>query len=127
MKDLSVERRRLLEELVRFHKESGVFNPHFLKPKMMERLGWTEGEFNIVQKSLGDRYCHFMDRHEGQGRYTINVSECLEKLERYRAEDEQAQRHGVSVRLMIWVAILASLLSTALGFWLRGLISISPE
>ncbi len=127
MKDLSAERRRLLEELLSFHKESGVFNPHFLKPEMMKRLGWTEGEFNIVQQSLGNKYCCYVAPHEGQDRYSINVSACYDKIEHYRAEDEQAQRHGVSVRLMIWVTILASLLSTALGFWLRGLISMSPE
>ncbi len=84
---------------------------------MMDRLGVTEGEFNIIQKNLGDKYCHFVDLHQGVPRYAINVSECLALHEQYDQESINEKRHQQLVRVAIFVAILGAVLGAALSFW----------
>lgn len=117
MNETQLNRKRLLSALLDYAVESGNFNPHFHKKDMMDRLGVTEGEFNIIQKNLGDKYCHYVDSHEGDNRYAINVSECLALRERYDQESINDKRHQQLVRLAVLVAILGAVLGAALSFW----------
>lgn len=84
----------------------------------MISLDMTEGEFNIMQKRLGDRYCLFVDGHDEGSRYVINVSECLSLQEQYEQERIQEERHKQLVRLAILVAVLGAVLGVALMIWL---------
>jgi hypothetical protein len=93
----------LLNALIEYGERSGTFNPHFHKKEMMEKLGISEGEFNIVQKSLGNKYCHIVDIHEGNARYAISMDEC------YRLRDELRQQRilGRRHRQILWATIIA--------------------
>lgn len=112
-------RKILLDALLEYADQSGNFNPHFDKKEMMEALGVSEGQFNIIQKQLGDKYCHYVDSHEGKQRYSINVSECLALKEIFDQEAVQENRHAQLVRLAVLVAILGALLGVALAKWLK--------
>lgn len=85
----------------------------------MKRLGLTEGEFNIVQKQLGDRYCRYVDQHEGDARYEICVSECLALRDQFEQEKIQKRRHKELFRLVIEVAVLGAVLGAALTLWFQ--------
>jgi hypothetical protein len=112
------DRRRLLDALLDFASNSGTSNPHFYRKEMMELLGISEGEFNIIQKSLGDRYCTFVDSHNDDNRYAINVSECQALRSQFKQEDIQEQRHRQTIRIIVLAAILTAVLTIALTRWL---------
>lgn len=111
-------RQKFLNALLEYADKSGNFNPHFDKNEMMETLGVTESQFNIMQKQLGDKYCHYIDSHMGKPRYSINLSECLSLKEIFDQEAVQGKRHAQLVRLVVLVAILGAVLGVALGKWL---------
>lgn len=119
MKEKADNRRRLLCALVQYAEKSETFNPHFYRSEMMKRLGLTEGEFNIVQKQLGDRYCRYVDQHEGDARYEICVSECLALRDQFEQEKIQKRRHKELFRLVIEVAVLGAVLGAALTLWFQ--------
>ncbi|MFC1511906.1 hypothetical protein ACFL5H_01770 [Candidatus Latescibacterota bacterium] len=104
MKRFKNERKLFLDELLKYAKESGNFNPHFYRKEMMEKLNITEGEFNVLQKKLGDKYCRFVDYHNGDDRYAINLSECEKLREKY-------SNHAQQIRIAIYLTILAALLA----------------
>lgn len=74
MKKVQIQLKRLLSALLDYADKSGNFNPHFYKKEMINSLGVTEKEFDIVQKNLGDKYCYYVDSHGGDDGYVINVS-----------------------------------------------------
>jgi len=114
MKKSKDKRFVLLEALVRYADQSGNFNPHFYKDEMLKILDVTEGEFNIIQKQLGDEYCHMVDCIEGRDRYAINVNKCLSLRDQIDQSKIEEERHGVGIR----IAVLTTLLGTLLGFFL---------
>ena len=83
----------------------------------MDSLRIAEGEFNIIQKNLGDKYCHYVDSHGGNSRYAINVSECLALQEQYDQESINERGHQQLVRLAVLVAVLGATLGAALSVW----------
>jgi hypothetical protein len=87
MNNDQIDRKEFLFALIKYADESGSFNPHFYKSEMMVILNISEGEFNIIQKRLGDQYCYFVGPHEGKDRYAINVSECYKLKDMYDQED----------------------------------------
>jgi hypothetical protein len=118
MKEKVDNRRRLLYTLVQYAEKSKTFNPHFYRCEMMKRLDLTEGEFNIVQKQLGDRDCRYVDQHEGDARYEIRVSECLTLRDQFEQEKIQERRH----KQLFWIAVLAvvfAALGAALTLWFQ--------
>jgi len=118
MREVQAQRKRLLSALLNHAKESGNFNPHFYKKEMRDILGVPEDEFNIIQKNLGEKYCHYVDYSTSAGeRYAINVSECLALQEQYDQEIINDNRHRQLVRLVILVAILGAVLGVALSLW----------
>lgn len=117
MDKTQLNRKRLLSALLDYAVKSGNVNPHFYKKGMMDRLSVTEGEFNIIQKNLGDKYCHYVDSYEGDNRYAINVSECWALQEQYDQESINERRHQQLVRLSVLVAMLGAVLGFALIFW----------
>jgi len=121
MNETQLNRKRLLLALLDHAEKSDNFHPHFYKKDMMDGLGVTEREFNIIQKNLGDKYCHFVDLYQGVPRYAINVSECLALYEQYVQESIQKsinqKRNQQLVRPAIFVAILGTVLGAALSFW----------
>ena len=117
MKETQIKRKRFLSALLDYAAKSGTFNPHFCKKEVMDRLSLTEKEFNIVQKNLGDKYCYYVDSHDGSDRYAINVSECLLLQEQYEQEAINEERHKRHVRLAVLVAILSAVLAVALSRW----------
>ena len=117
MKETQIKRKRFLIALLDYESKSGTFNPHFRKKEMMDRLSLTEKEFNIVQKNLGDKYCYYVDSHDGGNRYAINVSECLSLQEQYEQEAINEKKHKQLVRLAVLVAILSAVLAVALSRW----------
>lgn len=120
MRGKTDNRQRLLYALVEHAQESGAFNPHLHRSEMMERLGLTEGEFNIAQKELGDRYCRYVDQHEGEARYEIMLSECLALRDRLEQQKTQQRRHAQLIRLAVLVAILGAVLGAALALWFQS-------
>ena len=117
MKTASDDRQMLLEALLDYADESRRFNPHFYRREMTERLGVTDGEFNVMQNRLGDGYCRFVDYHDGDNRYMIDVSECLSLRDQFRQNKIQEERHRQLVRLSVLVAVLGAVLATALAIW----------
>lgn len=85
---------------------------------MMDILNISEGEFNIIQHNLGQKYCYFVGPHKEKGRYAINVSECLLLQEQYDQETINEKRHKQLVRLAVLVAILGAVLGVAFNHWL---------
>lgn len=108
------DRKRLLYALVQYAQESGTFNPHFHRSDMMQRLELTEGQFNIVQKQLGDRYCRYVGPHDGEARYEIVVSECLALRDRFEQEKTHEKRHRQLVLLSL-LAALAAIVGAVIG------------
>ncbi len=82
---------------------------------MTQILGWSEKEFNIEQKRLGDKYCHFVDVIDGHDRYAINISGCLELQEKYNQEAINHDRHNQLIRIAILVAILGVVIALGLS------------
>jgi hypothetical protein len=117
MKDAHVKRKDFLKALINCANESGNFNPHFYKKEMMDILNISEGDFNIIQHNLGQKYCYYAGPHDGEDRYAINVSECLSLQEQYDQESINTKRHQQLVRLAVLVAILGAVLGAALSFW----------
>ena len=117
MKEAQNNRKKLLGALLDYAEKSGNFNPHFYKNEIMDSLGIAEGEFNIIQKNLGDKYCHYLDSHGGNGRYAINLSECWALQEQYNQESINEGRHKQLVRLAVLVAVLGATLGAALCVW----------
>ena len=118
MSDMTKNKRRFLKALIEYAEKSGTFNPYFHMKELMDSLGISEKEFNIIQKQLGDRYCLLVDIHDNDKRYRINVSECLSLQEQYDQELIQEKRHKQLLRLAILVAILGAVLGVALNMWL---------
>ena len=118
MKKSPDDRQRFLAGLLDYADKSDTFNPHFHKKELMETLGVTEKEFNIMQKRLGDKYCRFVDQRDGDDRYMITVSACLSLQEQYDEAKKQEQRHRELVRLAILVTLLGAVLGAALVKWL---------
>ena len=112
-------RDRFLRALLEYADESGTFNPHFHRKEMMQRVGLSEGEFNIVQKQLGDKYCRYVDQHDGDARYQICVSDCLALADLLEQNRIQACRHRQLMRWAVFVAILGAVLGAVLSYWLR--------
>lgn len=110
MTSMVKDKRRLLAALLMHAEQSDTFNPHVYKDELMRSLSISEAQFNIIQKRLGNKYCHFVDSPNGKDRYSINVSECL-------AIQEQYASHGQLVRLAVLVAVLGAVLAFALIHW----------
>jgi len=113
-------RERLVRALLTYPEESGTFNPHFHRQQMMQRLGFSEGQFNIAQNQLGDRYCHYIDQQGGDARYEICVSECMAFRDQFDQEALQARRHRQLVGLAILAAVLGAVVAVALNVWLQA-------
>ena len=111
-------RERLVRAFLTYAEESGTFNPRFHRQEMMQRLGFSEGQFNIAQKQLGDRYCLYVDQHGDDARYEICVSECMAFRDQFDQEALQAKRHAQLVWLAIFVAVLGAVVAVALAVWL---------
>jgi hypothetical protein len=118
MKDINTNRKEFLKALINYAKESRSFNPHFNKKEMMHILNITEGDFNVAQHNLGQKYCYYVGPHDDEERYAINVAECLSLQEQYDQETINTKRHNQLVRLAVLVAILGAVLGVALSFWL---------
>ena len=114
MKKKIDNRRRFLYALVQYAGKIEKFNPHFYRSEMMKRLGLTKGEFNIVQKQLGERYCQYVGQHEEEARYRICVSECLALHDQFEQEKIQERRHKELVRMAILAAVLGAVLGAML-------------
>ena len=112
MKKTENNRKVFLKALIDYGNKSGNFNPHFHRKEMMKILDVNEREFNIIQKNLGEKYCYFVDSHNGDNRYAINMNECLELK-------EENDKHNQIVRLVILTAIFGAVLGTALSLWLK--------
>lgn len=108
-------RAELLAALVDYAEQSGTFNPHFYKEEMLKILAISEVDFNIIQKQLGDEYCHFVDHHDGKSRYAINVSKCLTLRDQITQGITDEMRHRESIRVGVLCTILACLLGLILG------------
>ena len=117
MKDAYIKMKELLKALINYTNKSGNFNPHFYKNEIMDSLSISEGEFNIIQKSLGDKYCHYVDSHGGSDRYSINMSECLALQEQHDQEFINEKRHKQLVRLAVLIAVLGATLGATLSVW----------
>lgn len=118
MKDTHTKRKDFLKALINYANESGNFNPHFYKQEMMAILSISEGEFNITQHNLGQKYCYYVGPNEDKDRYAINVSECLTLQEQYDQETINTRRHKQIVRLAVLVAVLGAVLGVALNYWI---------
>lgn len=119
MKREEDNRHRLLKALLQHADEPGKFNPHFHRKEMLQRLALSEGEFNIIQKQLGEKYCHYVDQHNGDARYAITVSECLALRDQLRNDKTQEKSHKQLVRVAVLVAVLGAVLATAFTVWLQ--------
>ena len=115
-----VDRKRLLLALLDEARESGTFNPHFYLPNMLARLGTDEGTFNIAVHSLGERYCHMVDVHDGRTRYAINLAECLTLKDQFDSDAVQEARHRELIRIGVLLAVLGGVLGAALAKWFSG-------
>lgn len=102
----------LLDALIRYADQSGKFNPHFYKDEMLKMLNVAEGDFNIMQKQLGDEYCHMVDIREGRSRYAIIRDKCLALRDQIDQANTEEKRHREGVR----IALLTTLLGVLLGF-----------
>lgn len=111
------KRERFLRALLEYADESSTFNPHFQRTEMIQRLKISEGDFNIVQKRLGDKYCRYVDQHDGDARYEICVSECLALRDQFDYEKTLKKRHTELLRWAFLVAILGAVLALALTVW----------
>lgn len=112
MKKTKDNRFVLLEALIRYADQSGTFNPHFYKDEMLTTLKVSEGDFNIMQKQLGDEYCHMVDTREGRSRYAIVRDKCLALRDQIDQADIEEKRHREGIR----IAILTTFLGVLLGF-----------
>ena len=118
MKDPHKQKKDFLTALIDYGNKSGNFNPHFYKKEMMDILNILEGEFNIVQHNLGNKYCYNVGPHKGEDRYAINMSECLNLQEQYEQEAVDTKRHNVSLRLAVLLTLLGTILGVSLTLWL---------
>ena len=118
MKDTHTKRKELLKALINYANKSENFNPHFYKKEMLAILNISEGEFNITQHNLGQKYCYYVGPHQGKERYAINVSECLSLQEQYDQETINTRRHKQIVRLAVLVAVMGAILGVALNYWI---------
>jgi len=114
IKDPHKEREDFLKALIDYGNNSGNFNPHFYKKELMDILKISEGEFNIVQHNLGNKYCYYVGPYRGEDRYAINMSECLNLQEQYEQEAIDTKRHNVSLRLAVLLTALGAILGVAL-------------
>ena len=112
----NITRKEFLSFLIEYADRSNHFNPHFYRKDMLKIMNISEGEFNIIQHQLGEKYCHFVDAHDGENRYAINVSECLLLQEKYEEELKNEQRHHQLVRLTI-LSIICTILGIILSFY----------
>lgn len=117
MKQKIDKRERFLRALLEYADESSKLNPHFQRTEMIQRLKISEGDFNIVQKRLGDKYCRYVDQHDGDARYEICVSECLALRDQFDYEKTLKKRHTELLRWAFLVAILGAVLALALTVW----------
>ena len=118
MKQKIDKRERFLRALLKYADESSKSNPHFRRTEMIQRLRISEGDFNIVQKHLGEKYCRYVDQHDGDARYEICVSECLALRDQFEQEKIQERRH----KQLFWIALaamLAAVLGAALTLWFQ--------
>lgn len=115
MKNIKNDREKLLNALIEYADKSGNFNPQFYKKEMIDSLGVTEKEFNIMQKKLGPKYCYYAALRSDGELYAINLSECLELKEQYDKERIDGKRHKELKRLAVWVAILGAVLGVCLN------------
>jgi len=111
------KRERFLRALLEWADESSELNPHFHRTEMIQRLRISIGEFNIVQKQLGDKYCRYVDQHDGDARYEICVSECLALRNQFDHEKTLEKRHNQLLRWAVLVAIFGAVLAVALTVW----------
>lgn len=115
MKQKKDRRAELLTALVNYANQSGSLNPHFYKDEMINILAISEADFNIIQKQLGDEYCHFVDNHEGKSRYAISVNKCLVLRDQIEQGNTAVKSHEESIRVNVLCTILGSLLGFFLG------------
>ncbi len=118
MKNPLDDRQRFLKALIEYAEKSEKFNPHFQKRELMAVLNVKEGEFNIMQKKLGNKYCHFVDVRDGDDRYEIHLNECLSLKEQYDEAEKQERRHWQIVWLVVITTIIGAFLAVALTKWL---------
>jgi hypothetical protein len=102
---------KFLKTLLDFAEESETTNPHFHKKEIMKRLGIDELAFNLLQKRFGDKHCRFVDQHDGDSRYAINLSSCL-------ALRDQQEKHAFGIRLAILLVIFGAALGAVFTWWL---------
>ena len=75
-----------------------------------------EGEFNKIQKSLGDKYCQMVNVINGKSIYQINTDNCLalyeniERLEIAKAESEAGKELYSLSLIMLIVVMFQSLI-----------------
>jgi hypothetical protein len=118
LKKTTEKRLELLEALINYAEQSGTFNPHFYKDEMLKRLNVTDGDFNIMQKQLGDEYCHMVNVQNGRSRYAINVARCLTLRDEKDETNATQTRHNVSIRVAVLSAVLGALLGAFVSFML---------
>jgi len=102
---------RFLKAILDYAEESETTNPHFYKSEIMNRLGIDELTFNLLQKRLGDHCCRYVDQHDGNARYAINLSACLSLR-------DQQEKHALGIRLAILLVILGVVLGGIITRWL---------
>lgn len=115
MKKTKDKRFVILEALICYADQSGTFNPHFYKDEMLKILNVAEGDFNIMQKQLGDEYCHMVDSREGRTRYAISVNRCLALRDQIDQAKTEEKRHREGVRIAVLTTLLGALLGFILG------------
>lgn len=119
MRNSTDHRLVLLEALIEYADKSGTFNPLFYQKEMMTKLGVSEGEFNIVQQRLGNKYCQFVDLHRDDRRFAISVDECLTLRDQLRHDQALDRRH----RQMLWATFTAAIVASAIGAIIGSILS----
>jgi hypothetical protein len=112
------KRKVLLDELITFSEESGTFNPHFYLDEMLQRLKWNEGDFNITQQKLGDKYCHFVQVLDGKSRYAIALDNCYTLKDQYDQTNKNSAMHNQSIRIAVLCSIFGAVVGFVLGKYL---------
>ncbi len=99
------DRERFLYQLLEYDSGQKKFNPHFIKDDMLKLLGVNEGEFNKIQKSLGDIYCTYVDTRNDKDRYIIHTSECWVLHDKFEDWKLNKSLKKLTISLMV-VAVL---------------------
>jgi hypothetical protein len=115
MKKTKDKRFVLVEALLRYADQSGSSNPHFYLDEMLRMLDVCEHVFNIMQKQLGDRYCHRVDGFEERSKYAINVNRCLELRDQIIQASTKERRHREGIRNILLATSIGTFLVILVG------------